>query len=118
MSPQKLRVGVAGLGRMGKRHALNFHQNVPRAILVAVSTPDAVEREWAAQNLVPHGVAVYEKYEDLLAHQGGLDAVCVASATVVHAEQANAAIAAGKHVLCEKPLGTTVEIVSRPVLCE
>ncbi|KAM5378607.1 hypothetical protein ACJZ2D_004406 [Fusarium nematophilum] len=109
MAPRKLQVGVAGLGRMGKRHALNFLQNVPRAALVAVSTPDATERQWAAENLAPHGVAVYENYGDLLAHQG-IDAVCVASATVVHAEQANAAIAAGKHVLCEKPLGTTVEI--------
>jgi myo-inositol 2-dehydrogenase/D-chiro-inositol 1-dehydrogenase len=47
----------------------------------------------------------------MIAHMG-LDAICVASATAVHAEQTNAAIAAGKHVLCEKPLGTTVEIVS------
>ncbi|KAJ4253935.1 hypothetical protein NW762_010333 [Fusarium torreyae] len=109
MAPRKLHVGVAGLGRMGKRHALNFHENVPRAVLVAVTSPDAAEREWAAENLAPHGVAIYDNYADMLAHEE-LDAVCVASATAVHAEQTNAAIAAGKHVLCEKPLGTTVEI--------
>uniref|UniRef100_L2GDR9 Nad binding rossmann fold-containing protein n=1 Tax=Colletotrichum fructicola (strain Nara gc5) TaxID=1213859 RepID=L2GDR9_COLFN len=45
----------------------------------------------------------------MLAH-AGLQAVCVASATAVHAEQAIKAIDAGKHVLCEKPLGTTVEV--------
>ncbi|KAF6519609.1 hypothetical protein HZS61_016026 [Fusarium oxysporum f. sp. conglutinans] len=83
--------------------------NVPRAVLVAVTSPDAAEREWAAENLAPDGVAIYENYSDMIAHIG-LDAVCVASATAVHAEQTNAAIAAGKHVLCEKPLGTTVEI--------
>ncbi|KAF5577023.1 myo-inositol 2-dehydrogenase [Fusarium pseudoanthophilum] len=109
MAPRKLQVGVAGLGRMGKRHALNFHQNVPRAVLVAVSSPDAAERDWATENLAPDGVAIYENYSDMMAHVG-LDAVCVASATAVHAEQTNTAIAAGKHVLCEKPLGTTVEI--------
>ncbi|KAM0492227.1 hypothetical protein ACHAP8_010090 [Fusarium lateritium] len=108
MASRKLQIGVAGLGRMGKRHAQNFDQNVPRAVLVAVSSPDAEERKWAADNLA-HGVAIYENYDDMIAHQG-LDAVCVASATAVHAEQTNAAIAAGKHVLCEKPLGTTVEI--------
>ncbi|KAF6841053.1 myo-inositol 2-dehydrogenase [Colletotrichum musicola] len=109
MSTRKLQVGVAGLGRMGKRHALNFHQNAPRATLVAVSSPDAEERKWATENLAPHGVAVYESYDDLVAHKG-LEAVCVASATSVHAEQAIKAIEAGKHVLCEKPLGITVEI--------
>ncbi|KAK6697778.1 hypothetical protein SNK05_010627 [Fusarium graminearum] len=108
MASRKLQIGVAGLGRMGKRHAQNFDQNVSRAVLVAVSSPDAEERKWAAENLA-HGVAIYENYDDMLAHQG-LDAVCVASATAVHAGQTNAAIAAGKHVLCEKPLGTTVEI--------
>ncbi|KAK7222779.1 hypothetical protein V2G26_010782 [Clonostachys chloroleuca] len=109
MAAVKLQIGVAGLGRMGKRHALNFLQNVPRATLVAVSTPDADERQWAKENLGPHGVTVYETYADLLSHQG-LSAVCVASATAVHAEQAIAAIAAGKHVLCEKPLGISVDI--------
>lgn len=111
MAPRKLQVGVAGLGRMGKRHALNFFQAVPRADLVAVSSPDAAERQWALEHLGPSGVAVYERYEDLLAH-AGLEAVCIASATVVHAPQATAAVAAGKHVLCEKPLATTAEVVS------
>jgi myo-inositol 2-dehydrogenase/D-chiro-inositol 1-dehydrogenase len=111
MAPKKLQVGVAGLGRMGKRHALNFFQNVPSAELVAVSTPDPAEREWAQEHLVPSGVKVYEHYADLLKHTG-LEAVCVASATAVHAEQAIQGINAGKHVLCEKPLATTPEMVS------
>lgn len=112
MTSAKLKIGVAGLGRMGKRHALNFSQTVPRADLVAVSTPDAQEREWAKEELGPSGVAVYENYDDMLRHQG-LEAVCIASATAVHADQAIAAINAGKHVLCEKPLATTAEVVSQ-----
>ncbi|RDA95493.1 hypothetical protein CP533_5377 [Ophiocordyceps camponoti-saundersi (nom. inval.)] len=107
MATRKLKIGVAGLGRMGKRHALNYLQAVPRAELVAVSTPDADEREWAKVNLP--GIAVYEDYSHLVAHQG-LEAVCVASATAVHAEQSIIAIEAGKHVLCEKPLATTAEV--------
>lgn len=109
--PQKLKVGVAGLGRMGKRHALNFFQSVPRAELVAVSSPDAAERQWAEEALGGSGVKVYEHFEDMLKQQG-LEAVCVASATAVHAKQAIEAIDAGKHVLCEKPLATTAEVVS------
>nr|KAF5641670.1 myo-inositol 2-dehydrogenase [Fusarium sp. NRRL 52700] len=89
-------------------------QNVPRAVLIAVSSPDAAERDWAAENLGPDGVAIYKNYYNMIADVG-LDAVCVASATAFHAEQSNAAIAAGKHVLCEKPLGTTVEITQSAV---
>lgn len=114
MPPTKLKIGVAGLGRMGKRHALNFFQSVPRAELVAVSTPDAEEREWAKEHLAPSGVAVYENHDDMLKHSG-LEAVCIASATAVHAAQAIAAIEAGKHVLCEKPLATSAEVVSTQI---
>jgi myo-inositol 2-dehydrogenase/D-chiro-inositol 1-dehydrogenase len=111
MASAKLKIGVAGLGRMGKRHALNFFQSVPRAELVAVSTPDAQEREWAEEHLAPTGVYVYESYDNMLKHNG-LEAVCIASATAVHAKQTIAAIEAGKHVLCEKPLATSAEVVS------
>ncbi|KAI7204263.1 hypothetical protein KC316_g781 [Hortaea werneckii] len=107
MPNTKLRVGIAGLGRMGKRHATNFHHLTPRAIVVAVSTPDATERQWAESNL--EGTTVYQEFEDML-EQEALDAVVVASATSVHARQALAAIAKGCHVLCEKPLSIAFRV--------
>ncbi|KKA21225.1 NAD binding Rossmann fold oxidoreductase [Rasamsonia emersonii CBS 393.64] len=114
MAPPKLKVGCAGLGRMGKRHAMNFAERVPRAQLVAVSSPDDEELKWAKTHLEPLGVAIYKNYDDMLKHEG-LQAVVIASATAVHAEQAIKAIDADKHVLCEKPLSTSVE-VSQSVL--
>ncbi|GMF77806.1 unnamed protein product [Aspergillus oryzae] len=110
MAATKLKIGCAGLGRMGKRHALNFLQRTPRAELVAASSPDDAELEWAKVHLEPYGVKLYKNYDDMLRHEG-LEAVVVASATAVHAEQAIKAIDAEKHVLCEKPLSTSVEIV-------
>ncbi|KAJ5320147.1 hypothetical protein PENANT_c025G04664 [Penicillium antarcticum] len=109
MSAHKLKIGCAGLGRMGKRHALNFLERTPRAELVAASSPDLVELEWAKTHLEPFGVRLYQNYDDMLKHEG-LVAVVVASATAVHAEQALKAIAADKHVLCEKPISTSVEV--------
>jgi myo-inositol 2-dehydrogenase / D-chiro-inositol 1-dehydrogenase len=109
MSPKSLAIAVSGLGRMGKRHALNFLQRVPRAKLVAVYTPDSNEVSWARINLEPYGVKIYSSYESLLSH-ADLDAVVIATITGVHAEQSIAAIRAGKHVLCEKPLSTSVEV--------
>ena len=96
---------------MGKRHAVHFLNQTPRAELVAASSPDDAELQWAKQHLEPFGVRLYRGYEEML-KQEGLEAVVVASVTTVHAEQAIMAIEANKHVLCEKPLSTSVEIVS------
>ena len=67
---------------------------------------------WANRNL--EGVRTYESYDEMLRveMENGLQAVIIASATTVHAEQAIKAIEMGLHVLCEKPLSTSVEIVS------
>ena len=46
----------------------------------------------------------------MLKHEG-LEAVCVATVTTVHAEHTIKAIEAGKHVLCEKPLSTKLDVV-------
>ena len=99
MSVQLMKIGCAGLGRMGKRHALNFLERTPRAELVAASSPDPAELEWAKTHLEPFGVRLYKDYDEMLKHEG-LQAVVVASATAVHAEQAIKAINADKHVLC------------------
>jgi Oxidoreductase family, NAD-binding Rossmann fold len=113
MAPRKLKIACAGLGRMGKRHALHFLNRTPRAELVAASTPDDTEIQWAKQHLEPYGVRIYKDYDEML-KQEGLEAVVIASVTTVHAEQAIKAIEANLHVLCEKPLSTSVEIVSIP----
>jgi myo-inositol 2-dehydrogenase/D-chiro-inositol 1-dehydrogenase len=96
---------------MGKRHARHFLERTARAELVAASTPDETEFQWARQHLEPYGVTIYKDYDQMLKHEG-LEAVVVASVTTVHAEQAIKAINANKHVLCEKPLSTSVEVVS------
>jgi myo-inositol 2-dehydrogenase / D-chiro-inositol 1-dehydrogenase len=106
---RKLKVAIAGLGRMGARHATHFHALTPRADLIAASSPEASELQWANGNL--DGVRTYLDFDEMLEKETELEAVIIASATTVHAEQAIKAIRKGLHVLCEKPLSTNVEIV-------
>ncbi|KAF2711968.1 NAD(P)-binding protein [Pleomassaria siparia CBS 279.74] len=105
---RRLKVAVSGLGRMGARHAAHFLHRTPKAELVAAFTPDPKEVAWAKENLEPWGVKIYTDFDAMLEHQG-LEAVCVATVTTVHAEHTTKAIKAGKHVLCEKPLSTKIE---------
>lgn len=77
--------------------------------MVAASSPDDAELQWAKQHLESFGVRLYKDYKEMLKHEG-LKAVVIASVTAVHAEQAIKAIEANKHVLCEKPLSTSVVI--------
>jgi len=110
MAPQKLKIAAAGLGRMGRRHALNFLNRAPRAELVAAFSPDPEEITWAKQHLEPYGVTLYDDYDKMIA-QPGLMAVVIGTATSVHAEEAIKAMEKNLHVLCEKPLSTSIDIV-------
>ncbi|KAI8934999.1 hypothetical protein NX059_008665 [Plenodomus lindquistii] len=106
---RRLRIAVSGLGRMGARHANHFLHRTPKAELVAAFTPDPKEQAWAKENLEPWGVKIYTDFDQMLKHEG-LEAVCVATVTTAHAEQTIRAIEAGKHVLCEKPLSTKLDV--------
>jgi myo-inositol 2-dehydrogenase/D-chiro-inositol 1-dehydrogenase len=106
---RKLQVAVSGLGRMGARHAINYLERTPRAELVAVCDPDPKAIAWAKSRLEPSGVTLYTSFEEMLAHPG-VEAVIVSGITTEHAPQSIKAIKAGKHVLCEKPLSTDVDI--------
>ena len=104
MSP-RLRIGIVGLGRLGRRHAENLAQRVPRAELVAACSPIADELKWAQTSLgVPR---VHAEYAALLA-DADVDAVFLVTPTSLHAEQIILALQAGKHVFCEKPFALTV----------
>ncbi len=101
MSPEPVRVGIVGLGRLGRRHAENLAFRVAGARLVAAASPVGEERDWAKTAL--NGVATYPGLTELLAHPG-LDAVWLVTPTSLHADQVIASLDAGKHVFCEKPL--------------
>lgn len=111
ITARRLKVGVAGLGRMGKRHATNYLNRTPRAELVAVFTPDPEEFKWGQAELEPYGVKLYDDYDKMISHEG-LEAVVISTVTAVHAEEAIKAINKNLHVMCEKPLSTELEIVS------
>lgn len=115
MAPKKLKIAAAGLGRMGQRHALNFLHRAPRAELVAAFSPDKDELSWGRIHLEPYGVTLYDSYEKMLEHEG-LMAVVIGTATSVHAEEAIKAMEKNLHVLCEKPLSTSVEVVGLPLI--
>ncbi|CAM1504964.1 Fc.00g106010.m01.CDS01 [Cosmosporella sp. VM-42] len=109
MAVKNLKIACAGLGRMGKRHALNYLNHTPRAQLVAIFTPDPREIEWAQEILEPVGVKLFTDYDEML-KLPGLEAVAIATVTAVHAEQAIKAIDANLHVFSEKPLSTSVGV--------
>lgn len=105
MSAAKIRVGLWGLGSHAQRNLLPAFRESSNARLVAVHTRDrAVLTEVAeATNAVP-----YLEAGDLLAAPD-VDVVYIATPTGLHFDSAMAAIAAGKHVWCEKPFTDTFE---------
>jgi inositol 2-dehydrogenase len=103
---RKLGVGVLGVGDMGKRHAENLRRLVPRAQLVAVADVDAARAAKVAEELeIDHS---YPSVEAMLENRD-IQAVLIASPDKFHAEAVQAAARAGKDILCEKPLGLTLE---------
>jgi predicted dehydrogenase len=98
-----LRVGVIGTG-FGKAHVRAFTAH-PRATVSAVCSTDAGRAAAVAAEM---GVPLsYDDYRALLA-EAPVDAVVVTAPPDQHAGIASAALAAGKHVLCEKPLTSTL----------
>ena len=106
MSRERLKVGMAGLGRMGARHARNLATRVPGVELVAANSPLADEREWARKEL--GATRLYADYREMVADPG-LDAVFLATPTMEHAGQIIAALESGKHVFSEKPTSLNLD---------
>lgn len=96
-----IRVLVAGLGNMGRSHALAYHNNPAFEIvgLVNRSVPDLPE--------ALRGYAITADYHEALTRLKP-DLVCVATYSDSHADYACAAMEAGADVFVEKPLATTV----------
>ncbi len=96
-----VRCGVWGVGVWGEKHA-RVYGMIPEAELVGVYDRS---REKAQQVVAQFGGRVFDTPEALLAE---CEAVSVAVPTVHHLEAAQQALAAGCHVLVEKPMAVTV----------
>lgn len=99
-----IKVGVAGLGFIGPAH-IEALRRLPGIEVVAISeTSEELAKSKAAQL----GIEKYfGSYEELL--KADIDCVHICTPNNLHFEMAKAALLAGKHVVCEKPLATTIE---------
>ena len=98
-------IGVLGCGKIAQvRHIPEYADN-PDCELRGFYNPS---RSRAEDMAAKYGGRVFDTAEALLA-DGSIDAVSVCAANYAHAELAIKALKAGKHVLCEKPMATTLE---------
>lgn len=98
-----LNVGLLGAGRIGNVHARAISSH-PDSRLVAVSD---VNVEAASRLAVQHG-AEARSTEDVI-NDPTIDAVLIATSTDTHSDLIEAATAAGKAVLCEKPVDLSLD---------
>lgn len=104
MGDERLGIGVIGTGFGARVHIPGFAR-LPEARLVAVGS---ARRERAEAVAAAHGIpAAYDDYRALLADPA-VAAVSVATPPHLHHPMTVAALLAGKHVLCEKPMARTV----------
>lgn len=102
----KIKVGIVGVGRLGKVHANNLAFKIPNAELTAACSIVDAELEYAKKHL---GVKdVYKDYREMLA-KADIEAVVIVTTSSEHCWQIEAALDAGKHVFTDKPLGVTVD---------
>ncbi len=97
----RLRVGVVGVGALGRHHA-RILAAIDDVEFVGVADTDGDRARAVAES---YGVPAFDSAEALV---GRADAVCVAAPTEAHHAVAGALIDAGIHVLVEKPMTTTL----------
>ena len=121
---EPLRFGICGLGFMGRTH-FRYLSAHPAAQVVAVcdKNEDARTGRWratgnlaagAAEHSDLSGIAQYARPEELLADPR-VQAVAITLPTPLHAECTVEALAAGKHVICEKPMAPTLADCDRMI---
>jgi|SRR5665648_67092 len=101
----KMKVGIIGVGRIGKVHTLSILNYMPEVEIKAISDINFEgAKEWALQNGIQHA---YQDYKEIL-NDPEIDAVLICSSTDTHSTISVEAAKAGKHIFCEKPVDLTI----------
>lgn len=94
--------GIVGCGRIAQRHAEHIHKNGKLAAVCDIVP------EKATLLAEKYQAKTYSDINDMLAKEPSLDVVSICSPNGLHALHTIAALRAGKHVLCEKPMAISV----------
>jgi myo-inositol 2-dehydrogenase/D-chiro-inositol 1-dehydrogenase len=108
-------IGVIGTGNIGADHVRRLSTQVSGARVGAVSDVDTARARAVADSV--RGACVHAEALDIVADPA-VDAVLIASPGDTHADLVLACLAAGKPVLCEKPLATTSDAASKVLEAE
>lgn len=100
-----MRWALIGASTIAAQHMIGALRGAGQDVAAVVSTSAARATEFAAEHGIP---AAFAQLDPVMADLG-IAAVYISSTNEKHHAQAMAAIAAGKHVLCEKPLAMTAE---------
>ncbi len=112
MTTRRLRWGIIGTAKIAREFLVPAIRLSPYAEVMAVASRDGAQaRRYADQCDIPR---CYGSYQDLL-NDPDIDAVYVPLPNDMHVSLSLQAIAAGKHVLCEKPLGLNAKDI-QPLL--
>jgi predicted dehydrogenase len=103
-SMKKLKVAIFGIGFMGRVHTEALRRLGNVEVTGVAGRTAAAARKFADDLGIEHATG---NYEDLLA-DAELSAVHICTPNSLHFPMAQAALQAGKHVLCEKPLASTI----------
>ncbi|HKO27037.1 MAG TPA: Gfo/Idh/MocA family oxidoreductase [Solirubrobacteraceae bacterium] len=103
-------IGIVGAGGIFEQHARAVRECSPRARLVAVCDLDEARLADAANR---HGIPAASRHHEQLVTRDDVDLVVVCTPPSFHAAVVVDALAAGKHVICEKPLAHTLADADR-----
>jgi predicted dehydrogenase len=104
-----LQIGCIGLGQINRVHMQGWAASPYAEVIAGCSRSDATRIVWGQEFGV---TALYSDASDLLA-RSDIDAVDICTPTASHTALVIAALEAGKHVLCEKPLAVTPPEIER-----
>jgi len=108
------RIGIIGCGGIANGKHMPALKNQPNAAMVAFCDIDEQRAQEAAEKFGAPGAKVYTDYKEMLS-DASLDIVHVCTPNDSHADISIAALEAGKHVMCEKPMAKTAADARRMV---
>ncbi len=111
-----VKIGLIGVGAMGKKYAKMTDGNIEGLKLTAIAARSDETLKWVKENII-EDVKIYRSAEELIDDGGVCDSVLIAVPHKAHKDIAVRAFKAGKNVLCEKPAAANIRDAEEMLKC-